>query len=379
VASLQSEYLRIESAVVSEVSRVVLATILLPLWRARTIQVRLVLSSDCACRRGSIPRLDRLSAKLFAILSCLLVALLPLGCGVTVNTGTSAAATLSTFSCSSASMTESGSDNCTVMLTAAPVSGGLTVSLASSSAAVTVPATLIVPANATSAGFTATVSSVTSAQAVTLTASAGSVSKTFALQLNAAAVASSQLTISPASLAFGNVTVNTASTLPLTLNSAGTAPVTINSGTLTGSGYTVSGATFPVTLNPGLAVTLEVQFDPTASGAAAGQLTIQSNSTTKATSVISLSGTGQNPISAVHQVDLSWNAPSNSPVPIVGYNIYRSTGGSAYQLLNSSVDTQTTYVDSAVQSGSTYDYIVESVDSSGVESVPSNEVTATIP
>ena len=158
------------------------------------------------------------------------------------------------------------------------------------------------------------------------------------------------------------------------------APVTINSGTLTGPGYTMSGATFPVTLNPGLAVTLEVQFDPTAAGAAAGQLTIQSNSSTNATSVISLSGTGENATSAAHQVDLSWNAPSSSPVPIVGYNIYRSTGSSsAYQLLNSSVDTQTTYVDSAVQSGSTYDYIVESVDSSGVESVPSNEVTATIP
>ena len=342
-----------------------------------------MLSSDCDCRRGSISRLDGLSTKLLAILSCFLVALPPLGCGTAVNSpaaaGTSVPAALSALSCSNASMTESGSDNCTVTMTAAPGSGGLSVSLASSSAAVTVPATVVVPANATSAGFTATVSSVTSAQAVTLTASAGSVSKTFALQLNAAVVASSQLTISPASLAFGNVTVNTASTLPLTLNSAGTAPVTINSGTLTGSGYTVSGATFPVTLNPGLAVTLEVQFDPTASGAAAGQLTIQSNSTTNATSVISLSGTGQNPISAAHQVDLSWNAPSNSPVPIVGYNIYRSTGGSAYQLLNSSVDTQTTYVDSAVQSGSTYDYIVESVDSSGVESVPSNEVTATIP
>jgi len=32
-----------------------------------------------------------------------------------------------------------------------------------------------------------------------------------------------------------------------------------------------------------------------------------------------------------------------------------------------------------VQSGSTYDYIVESVDSSGAESVPSNQATATIP
>jgi hypothetical protein len=218
------------------------------------------------------------------------------------------------------------------------------------------------------------VSSVTSAQAVTLTASAGSVSKTFALQLNAAAPT---LTISPASLAFGNVTVNTPTTLPVTLTSTGTSPVTINSAALTGTGYTMSGATFPVTLNPSQAVTLDVQFDPTATGAATGQLTIQSNSSTNGTAVISLSGTGE---SVQHEVNLSWDAPSSSPVPIVGYNIYRSTGGSAaYQLLNSSVDTQTTYVDSTVQAGLTYDYIVESVDSSGVESVPSNEATATIP
>jgi fibronectin type 3 domain-containing protein len=151
--------------------------------------------------------------------------------------------------------------------------------------------------------------------------------------------------------------------------------VTINSGALTGTGFTMSGATFPVTLNPGLAVTLEVQFDPTTTGAATGQLTIQSNSSTNATVVINLTGTG-----AANEVDLSWDAPSSSPVPIVGYNIYRSTGGSAaYQLLNSSVDAQTTYVDSTVQAGLTYDYIVESVDSFGVESVPANEATATIP
>jgi len=152
--------------------------------------------------------------------------------------------------------------------------------------------------------------------------------------------------------------------------------VTINSGTLTGTGYTMSGATFPVTLNPNLAVTLEVQFDPTATGAATGQLTIQSNSSTNGTVVISLSGTGEN---VSHQADLSWDAPSSSADPIVGYNIYRSAGGSAYQLMNSSADTKTTYVDSTVQAGLTYDYYVTSVDSSGVESAPSNEVAATIP
>jgi fibronectin type 3 domain-containing protein len=126
-----------------------------------------------------------------------------------------------------------------------------------------------------------------------------------------------------------------------------------------------------------LALTLDVQFDPTATGAASGQLTIHSSSSTNGTVVISLSGTGEN---VSHQADLSWDAPSSSADPIVGYNIYRSAGGSsAYQRLDSSADSQTTYVDSTVQAGLIYDYYVTSVDSSGAESVPSNQVAATIP
>jgi fibronectin type 3 domain-containing protein len=120
-----------------------------------------------------------------------------------------------------------------------------------------------------------------------------------------------------------------------------------------------------------------VQFDPTATGAVTGQLTIQSNSSTNGTVVIGISGTGA---SASHQVTLTWDAPSGSTDPVAGYNVYRSTGGSsAYTLLNSAVDTETTYVDTNVQSGANYDYVVKSVDASGVESTASNEATATIP
>ncbi len=188
-------------------------------------------------------------------------------------------------------------------------------------------------------------------------------------------VSSPQLSISAASLTFGDVTVNTTSIEPVTLSSTGTAPVTINSATLRGTGFTMSGATFPVTLNPGLAITLDVQFDPTGTGAITGQLAIQSNSSSNSAAVISLSGTG-----VLAEVDLSWEAPGTSLDAVVGYNIYRSPGNSStYQLLNSSVDPQTTYVDSTVESGLTYDYIVTSVDSSGVESIPSNEYTATLP
>jgi len=231
-----------------------------------------------------------------------------------------------------------------------------------------------VPANATSATFTATVSSVAVAQTATLTASAAGVSETFALQLNAAVPT---LSINTTSVGFGNVVVNTPATQSLTLTSTGTAAVTVNSAVLTGTGFTFSGPNFPVTLTPGQTVTLGVQFDPTAAGAATGQLTITSNSSTNGTAVIALTGTGT---AASYAVDLSWDAPSSSTDPVVGYNVYRSpSGSSTYQLLNSSVDTQTTYVDSRVQSGLSYDYIVESVDASGNESVPTSPIVVTIP
>jgi hypothetical protein len=140
----------------------------------------------------------------------------------------------------------------------------------------------------------------------------------------------------------------------------------------------MSGVTFPVTLNPTQAVTLNVQFDPAVTGLASGQLTIASNSSTNGTVVIPMSGTGE---AASYSVDLGWDAPISSPDPVAGYNVYRSpSGSSTYQLLNSTVDTATTtYVDNTVQAGLNYDYIVESVDASGVESVASNMIAVTIP
>jgi len=208
---------------------------------------------------------------------------------------------------------------------------------------------------------------------VTITATVSSISHTFALVLNAATAA---LSIDATSISFGNVELNTPATQSLTLTSSGTSAVTVNSTAVTGTGFSVSGPAFPVTLSPGQTMTLSVQFDPKAAGSETGQLTIISNSSVNATATIALSGTGEG---VSHEVDLSWQAPASSPVPVAGYNVYRaSSGSSAYQLLNS-VDTQTTYVDSTPQSGLSYDYVVKSADASGAESAPSNVTSVTIP
>jgi Abnormal spindle-like microcephaly-assoc'd, ASPM-SPD-2-Hydin len=188
--------------------------------------------------------------------------------------------------------------------------------------------------------------------------------------------ASPQLTISASSLSFGSDTLNTASTLSLTLTSTGTSAVTVNSAAITGAGFTIVGGSFPVTLNPTQTLTLQVQFEPTTAGAATGQLAISSNSTLGGTADVALNGTGT---AVAHSVDLSWTAPSSSTDPIAGYNIYRAITGGSLALVNASPDSSTAYVDSAVVSGTTYNYVVKSVDSSGAESVASNEITVPIP
>ena len=278
---------------------------------------------------------------------------------------------LSTLSCASASMAGNGSDACTVTLSAAALSGGMSVTLSSSNGAVRVPSSVTVPGNATSVGFTAAVSAVKTTQSATLTAKANGVTKSFALKLYAG---TATLSVNSTSIGFGNVELNTTASQPLTLKSTGTAPVTISAATLTGTGFTISGVSFPLVLNPSQTAALNVQFAPSAKGLVTGRLTISS---TGGTAVISLSGTGE---VALHEVDLSWDAPGSSSVSIVGYNVYRSAAAvSSYQRMNSAAVTPTQYADKTVQSGKSYDYVVKSLDSAGVESAPSNVTRVVIP
>jgi fibronectin type 3 domain-containing protein len=130
----------------------------------------------------------------------------------------------------------------------------------------------------------------------------------------------------------------------------------------------------PATLNPGQTINLTLTFDPSAVGAAPGQLTVISNASANPTATVSLTGTGIS-----HRVDLSWVAPSGSSDPIAGYNVYRAAGGTSSFALVTSMDYQTAFTDSSVQSGQSYNYYVTRVDSAGAESVPSNQTTVTVP
>lgn len=290
------------------------------------------------------------------------------------GTGMATPGVLSSLSCTTNSFTGSATDACTVTLNAAAGSSGLAVSLLSSNSAVTMPPSVTVSPGAITAGFTATVSAVTSAQTVGLSASAGGVTVTYSLQLNAASVI---LTLGSTSISFGDVTVNTTATQVVSLTSSGTSQLTVNSGTVTGSGFGISGIAFPLTLNPGQSATLNITFDPTVTGTATGVVTLSSNATSGGTATISLNANGA---AQSYSVNLTWSAPTSSTDPVAGYNVFRATGAStSYQLQNPAVDAQTAFTDSNVQNGTSYSYYVESVDAQGNPSAPSNVFTVAIP
>lgn len=183
-----------------------------------------------------------------------------------------------------------------------------------------------------------------------------------------------QLSVSPATLNFGTVTVGLSSGLTGTLNATG-ASVTVTSAGINNSEFVLSGITFPKTIAAGGSATYTVTFTPNAAGSTSATLTFQSNASNAPTTQ-SLTGTGQAPLP--HSVDLSWNA---SPTPgVIGYNVYRRNPSGSYgSPLNGSPNGDLTYTDNGVTAGKTYFYVVRAVDSNNVESGNSNEVQAVIP
>jgi hypothetical protein len=111
------------------------------------------------------------------------------------------------------------------------------------------------------------------------------------IPLSGSGVTQGTLTANPTSLAFGNVQVGSNSSLSETLTNSGGSSLTISAASASGTGYSLSGLTLPLTLTAGQSTSFTVQFAPTASGAVSGSVSITSNGSNPSLSV-ALSGTG---------------------------------------------------------------------------------------
>jgi hypothetical protein len=193
---------------------------------------------------------------------------------------------------------------------------------------------------------------------------------------SAAKGTSGKLAASPASLAFGSVTLNTTTTQNVQLSNPGASSIAVSSASTSGPGFRITGLAAPMTLAPGQNVTFSVMFNPSSSGSASGSVQVTPGDATPPLT-IALSGTGVNPAPTSHTVALNWIA---SPSTVVGYNVYRGTqSGGPYAQTNSSLVAGTTYSDSSLAAGQIYWYVVTSVASSGIESAHSNEAMVTVP
>lgn len=182
-----------------------------------------------------------------------------------------------------------------------------------------------------------------------------------------------QLAVSPSTVNFGSVTVGTNQNQTATLTATNSS-VTVSSLGVSGSQFSVSGLTLPLTIAAGSSVAFELTFAPQTSGSASANVSFASNAA-NSPAVEVVSGSGVMP---QHSVNLGWNSSTSSGV--VGYNIYRGTvSGGPYTRINSAVDAAPYDTDSTVVGGQTYYYVVTAVDSSGAESAYSNQTQAVIP
>ena len=104
-----------------------------------------------------------------------------------------------------------------------------------------------------------------------------------------------QVSVIPASVSFGNVTVGVTNTQTLVISNPGTANLSVTQASLVGTGFSFSGLTLPLSVAPGSSATFIVSFAPTSASSLSGNLTLVSN-TFNSPFVVPLAGTGVSPI-----------------------------------------------------------------------------------
>src|SRR6202021_1193908 len=101
------------------------------------------------------------------------------------------------------------------------------------------------------------------------------------------------LALSSSTVDFGQVAVGKTVSTSITVTNKGSAAVEISQLNLTGQSFSMgAGNSLPITVGGNDSITFTLQFDPTVSGAASGQLTIASNAQSNSSPSVALSGMG---------------------------------------------------------------------------------------
>jgi hypothetical protein len=127
------------------------------------------------------------------------------------------------------------------------------------------------------------------------------------LGLGGTGAASDGIIASPSLASFGNVAVGASSTVPVVLTNTRTWKVKISGAQTTGSGFSLSGPSFPVTLSAGQSVTLNLTFAPSSAGASGGSVFVSGPGL-----AIPLTGTG----TATGQLSLAPSSVNFGNVPV---------------------------------------------------------------
>lgn len=100
-----------------------------------------------------------------------------------------------------------------------------------------------------------------------------------------------RISVSPASLSFGSLNTGQTASQTLTISNPGTASLSVTQATVSGTGFSSSGLTLPLTIAANGSSSFTMNFAPTTAGTFSGTLTLTNNSATPSLTV-ALSGTG---------------------------------------------------------------------------------------
>jgi len=195
--------------------------------------------------------------------------------------------------------------------------------------------------------------------------------------------------VNPTSLTFASQTVGTTSaaqTATLSNSVAATAPLSINAISISGD-YSQTN-TCGATLAAGASCTFSVRFTPTAVGARAGSLSINTNNSGTPTLTVALSGTGASAVTlpgaptnlvatsgtltggvyvlpvGQTSVFLGWAPPAAPGNTQTSYNIQRFSGGT-WSTIGTATATATTFRVTGLVAGTTYTYRIQAVNAAG--------------